>query len=276
MSRGFGTADQGDGQQRGGGNFGVILDGTHALSFAWDIQNFEANQHGPGGPKLRLHVTGGGVTERLSGGSGKGVVLEAGGKGIDDKTDASWKPNPSTKASAFIRNLEDALGYPLSNSWSNHDGMLATVKRKRYDGMVGTGGDPTIPVVISVQSDPSKGQNATQAGHTAPAPAQVPLGPPTLPVPPPAPAAAALPPAPAVNATLTTAAVEAIATMLGLVPAVDMGQVEPEQLANYVPASITDGTDRVGVVRLLLDPAFLATAVSWAYDASGNIVSRKA
>lgn len=259
----LGAAHQSEGRGSGGGNFGELPEGTYPISLRWDINVFAPQGNMPGGPKLRLLVTGNGVTERLSAGSGAGIVLVDDGKAIDNPTNPGWMLNRNTKGAAFIRAFEKALKSELSENWTAHDGAICQITRMDYPGM----GGGTFPMVMAVTgkgeapASPETRQSAPTAATPAATPAQQPLVP--------------------GNATplgmddpLGHYALlkETIANMTQGQSRVELNGMAPDVMAKHLPASIKDGDTKIAVVKLLMSPEALKRQDGWLYDEPGNAI----
>lgn len=228
----------------GGGTLGQLQDGKYPITMNWGLKTFvDAGPNRPGGTRLSLFVKSGDTTERLSAGSGTGVIIVDDGQAIDNPSNPNWQLNRNTKAAAFLRTLEKAINAELEESMKAYDGLIVRIQRMDYTGKVGDKElDPTYPVVMEAAF-------AFQGAATVPA---VPV------TPEPAPAALPLPaPAPPLGSPV-------LAPTLGVVPPVaapvspGLGVVPP--VVALVPAPLAPP----GVVPLAAVPPVAApTASPW-------------
>lgn len=300
-----GAKSQGQAQGGGGsGELGDLADGTYPIVLRWGIKVFPEGGQFPGGPKLSLFVEGNGITERLGGGNGRGIELSKDFKSIE-ACEPGWQLNSGCKAAAFLCEFEKALGGELEDTMLAYDGTQVEIRRMRYSGKVGDKeankpGGPTYPVVLKATA-PSRAQAAPPPSPALapPTPQPVPAAPPDptmpfgilgSPVPPGTPTGPlpggstpepmptgplqTVPPVPP-NVSPAAWARETVMAMLTANNSqpIAMAQVQPDAIVEFLPAVISNDTDRMEVVKLVMTPDFLQGEMGWKYDAGTHVVS---
>lgn len=263
----------------GGGALGQLPDGKYPIELHWGLKTFaEGGPNMPGGTKLSLFVTGHDVTERMSAGNGTGVVIVDGSKAIDNPGNPNWQLNRGTKAAAFLRAFEKALGSDLDESMKTYDGLIVRIQRMDYHGMVGPNEkNPTFAMVMEAAFAQGAMPVSTDMGFGAvpvvpePVSAALPLPAPPLGSPVLAPTPEVVPPtaAPLTSpwpAQYITWATQTIASLVQGQTRVELKGLAPDAMATHLPNDCQAGDDKIAVIKMLMEPLFLSVQAGWLYD----------